>query len=328
MKDTNMLAVASSIQGYAHKKNNLPNQDTYSYLINDTHKIFVAIVSDGAGSASNAKLGSSLCCYHLTQALMDIAISIIEGKLSKSWYDEKIMLKISEHINFLSELQDNIKSFHHTMSAVIVSPIGGKIIQIGDSPVVVTLHQEDFIYQDIPNVSSSLVFDEQKQGEYANVTHFLTSPSWRNYIRIEELPKNTLAIFLMSDGAGAIFTPRKKLHEPALLEVFRRFKEFKQPINEILDNFLDMEEINAKTADDKTLIAYFPANWAGDSIFSEKYQPHNISPDIYQLIPARIEISQSSQGDVISDSQSESKGQLEPVINLPKKITDDKAYME
>lgn len=273
-----MLAVASSIQGYSHKKKNIPNQDTFSYLYNNTHQIFVAVVSDGAGSAKNAKLGSSWCCQNITQNLMDIAVSVIERRISISWYIEKIMLAIGNHIDFLSNMEDEIKSFHHTMSAVIFSPMGGKIIQIGDSPVIVITNED--IESDAYTLENSICFDEFKESEYANITTFLTSPNWREKIRVSDLPQNASAIFLMSDGAGSLFVPRKKLHTPAMLEIFRRFKEEEEPLDVILNNFFDMDEVHERTGDDKTLVAYFPRCWIGKAEYSSSYQSHNISEQV------------------------------------------------
>lgn len=327
MSSQTMLAIASSIQGYGHKRANVPNQDTFAYLVNEKHQVFVAVVSDGAGSATNAKEGSSWCCHHLTSALMDIAVAVLEGRLSKSWYLEKIMLKIGEHINFLSELGDNIKSYHHTMSAVIFSPMGGKIIQIGDSPVVVVTHQEtdNGLTDSGLDLSSAIVFDEEKQGEYANVTHFLTNPQWRNHLRIEELPKDAMAVFLMSDGAGTLFTPKKKLHQPAMLELLRRFREDVRPLDAVIDEFLDMEEVNKRTPDDKTLVAYFPKQWVGRASYSDKYQTHNISEQILKdsqevanrcniSVPAYLPISDSpvaiSSEPICLDKESFEKNQI------------------
>lgn len=308
MINQSMLAVASSVQGYSHKKRDIPNQDSFSYLINEQYQIFVAVVSDGAGSASNAKLGSSWCCQNITQDLMNIAISVLDGKISKSWYIEKLMLAIGNHINFLSNLSDDIRSFHHTMSAVIFSPMGGKIIQIGDSPVVVITDENVESY----TLEKSVLFDEIKEGEYANETNFLTSPNWRDKMRLNDLPTNASAVFLMSDGAGAIFTPRKKFHTPAMLEVFRRFKEDNKPFDTVLNEFFDMDAIHARTGDDKTLVAYFPRQWVNQVSYSENYKPHNISEEIF-LVSNKVSLSTDSDMEVIPVKASAENDSLQSV---------------
>lgn len=319
MNDISMVAIASSVRGYAHKKNNIPNQDTFSYLINEKYNIFIAIVSDGAGSATNAKLGSSFCCYNLNLALMDVAINFLENNISDQQYEENILLKVDNHVNFLNKLNEDIKTFHHTMSAVIFSPNGGKVIQIGDSPIIVTnrLNEDK---EDIPNLSKSVVFNEEKQEGYANLTHFLTSENWRDSLKICDLPKTTTAIFLMSDGAGTVFAPRGVLHAPAMLELLRRFNTYKKPLNETLNEFLDMKEINSKTADDKTMIAYFPKKWIGDYVLSSQYSSNNISKDIFAFLEGFNIKNSDMDHALIYD--------VDTRIKLPKIPTNDKVYFE
>lgn len=316
-----MVAVAGSVQGYAHKKNHIPNQDTFSYLINEKYNLFVAVVSDGAGSASNAKLGSSFCCYNLNQALLNVAIDFLESGISNQQYEENILLNIDRHVDFLNNLNEDVKTFHHTMSAVIFSPNGGKIIQIGDSPIIITNRVEDEDKEDMPNLSKSVVFNEEKQEGYANLTHFLTSENWRDNLKIYDLPKATTAVFLMSDGAGAVFTPRGSLHAPAMLELLRRFKAYEKPINETLNEFLDMKEINGKTADDKTIIAYFPKKWIGNYVLSSQYASNNISKNIFAFLEALKIESLNRDCALIHDVGKQG-------IMLPKIPTDDKVYFE
>lgn len=316
-----MVAIAGSVQGYAHKKNQIPNQDTFSYLINETYDLFVAIVSDGAGSAINAKLGSSFCCYDLNQALMNVAIDFLEQDISNQQYEENILLNIDRHVSFLNNLNEDIKTFHHTMSAVIFSPKGGKVIQIGDSPIIITSRVEDGDKDNEPNLSKSVVFNEEKQEGYANLTHFLTSENWRENLKIYDLPEATTAVFLMSDGAGKVFAPRGSLHAPAMLELLRRFKAYEKPINETLDEFLDMKEINGKTADDKTIIAYFPKKWIGDYILSSQYGSNNISKNIFVRLEDLNVKNLNMDRTLICDFDEQS-------IALPKISTNDKVYFE
>ena len=215
-----MVAVAASAQGYAHKKKNVENQDSFAYQIHEgyykyqtkegyyeeqPYQLLVAVVSDGAGSAKYAKSGSSLCVQYLTQHLMQLAVDTIDGKLSSERYLPNIKHIISEHLQYFNQVKD-AKQFNHTINIVVYSPtLGGKIIQIGDSPsVVVYSNQADF--------SLSAIFDEEKKGEYANQTVFSTHKNWEQHLRIEELPpQQPLALFLMTDGPAAYLFEKEKM---------------------------------------------------------------------------------------------------------------------
>lgn len=273
------IVVASSVAGYSHIKHNIPNQDSYSYLEDEERGIIVIVVSDGAGSAKNAKLGSSLCCQNLTQSILQITQQTIDAKINAYLFDTKIIECIAQHISHISSLSTNISSYNHTLSVVIFSPYGGKIIQIGDSPVVIinkTTQDVDFSER----LSNSMIYDEEKQEGYANQTIFLTSyKNWFQHLRISTItPQEIDAILVMTDGAGSIFIdkPNKKLHTPSLIYLLEQFNN-DEYVDVSLTKFISLEEIDNITGDDKTVVLMFPTHWMRkNATYSNDYCTNNI----------------------------------------------------
>lgn len=307
------VIVASSVQGYSHIQNNIPNQDSYYYVEDKQRDITVIIVSDGAGSAKNAKLGSSLCCANLAKSLLLITQEMVEelkiNKEKSKVFKNKIVQCITQHIDLLSDLGDDIKSFNHTLSAIIYTPLGGQIIQIGDSPVVVIKKSFDLfsnqLEMDFDNIQ---VFDEKKTGEYANQTTFLTNSEWFNKLRWASLSSQDVqAILVMTDGTGSLLIGKneqreKNLSLPTFTELVRRFKNHEY-LDVALTSLLSEKEANKITGDDKTLVIYFPQMWIDKTPkYSPQYQNNNVDIEAIKILEnvstreqVKIDISTISQ---------------------------------
>lgn len=264
----NNIIVAASVPGYSHIKNNIPNQDSYSYVEDKESGITVIVVSDGAGSSKNSKLGSGLCCDFLTGELLKATKQTISSK-NPRMLNTKIIESIGKHLEYIASLPDGISSYHHTLSAVIFSPYGGKIIQIGDSPIIhIKKHNCSNNTFDSTILTDTNIYNEEKS-EYANQTVFLTTHSdWFKYLRMYSFSsEDTSAILVMSDGAGSIFIdkPKNKIYSPAFMELLKRFREYEY-LDLALKEFLSLKEIDSITGDDKTLVALFPRKWINKEI--------------------------------------------------------------
>ena len=81
MKKNKIKVVTATVQGPMHCSKNLPCQDYCLY--SNSGKNFVAVVSDGAGSAKYGKIGARIVCSTLVDLLKNCKFeNILEEKIT------------------------------------------------------------------------------------------------------------------------------------------------------------------------------------------------------------------------------------------------------
>jgi len=261
---TDRLVFGASIRGKGHIKNGTPNQDAFKILFDKSSLVYAVVVADGAGSAKDAQHGSSACVEFLAEKLLEIGSNLVANELSRDLVKEKIELAIMQHREKLDPSGKKLRDYHHTLSAVLVSPTGGVLIQVGDSPIIVTLREEGFEQKNTQDVSllfkKHSVYDEEK-GEYANETHFVTQHDWRENLTIEFLPKGFESIFLMSDGAASAYISRGTIYAPIMEKTLSEILVSPESANEVVASYLTHEDLDGITSDDKTFVGIIPSLW-------------------------------------------------------------------
>lgn len=197
--------IGASVIGSGHISSNLPCQDNngYAYLGDGWG---IAVVSDGAGSASNSQIGSKIV---VERALFHFSNLIKEQK----WIKHR-MLPSNEDWNehsflTLKAVRDDVeeyaliksisfKSLSATAIIVIHTPIGLLTCHVGDGRAG---------YQDLSGNWHALLIPHK--GEEANQTVFLSSEFWNipyyrlSKVRVPEarVVREPVKVFvLMSDG--------------------------------------------------------------------------------------------------------------------------------
>ncbi len=193
-----VIAKGSSIGG-RHIEDNLPCQDSNALFYNLELDYGIAIVSDGAGSASQSHIGS--------QYIVDKGISLLNEKFSEISFKYLIQKDQIEIDNFFIEFyislyksfekyslenDFSIKTLAATSVVVVFSKSGLICSHIGDGRAG---------YQDSENNWHSVL--EPFRGEEANQTIFLTSDIWEKpneFIRTTKINNCIQSFTLMSDG--------------------------------------------------------------------------------------------------------------------------------
>lgn len=210
----------------------------------------VAIVSDGAGSATHAEIGSKTICIGFLRACRDFLARNPLKNLTElvvwDWIDE-----IRETINVKAEIAGHRpRDYAATLVALIAGVEDTFVIHVGDGAAVVRLAGSD--QWEVP----SWPF----QGEYASTTAFVTDdpqPRMR-YIKLDQAVDD-FAVF--SDGIERLVLDHvaKLAHAPF-------FKRMVSPLriseavgedlelSRALESYLDSEPVCERTDDDKSLI--------------------------------------------------------------------------
>jgi len=245
--------VGASARGEAHIKSGLPCQDHYSFeTLND---ILVAIVCDGAGSASHSDKGARMGSEYLVRSLIEAARSqrtdIFRDEAALRALVETKIQELREELPNCDEDSGTLElsAFHATLVGLIVHPGGGFFFHIGDGAAL-ALNAEH---------TETVAFSAPENGEFSDQTYFYTMDNWKEHLRITPIDEQAHTFLLMSDGTTPFCVNRSHDHvEP----------RFFQPVNQYLVQVdvsaemgsqallktLSSDRANSISKDDKTLV--------------------------------------------------------------------------
>ena len=231
----------TAVQGRGHLSEGVPCQDKIASRSNGTTNVIA--LADGAGSAALSHLGAETCVDTITQYLLDHFEECYNGE------EDSVKQRIYEVL--IGELEQlamdercNIKDLACTLLCVAV-----------DGDRFLTLHLGDGVIA-VCDGASLKVYSSPDNGEYANVTFFVTSSNAPSKIRLrrEVLPEVT-AFYLMSDGAGAsLYSPQKHAASNALKMMSDLSLLYaKDEVRDELTSFFNTS-IKTKTLDDCSVV--------------------------------------------------------------------------
>jgi hypothetical protein len=210
----------------------------------------VAVVSDGAGSASLSRFGSrivtrSFCRSALRFAKLGGRPKDLDAGVAGEWLDE-IRDRIEE-----ASLRANVarRSFAATLVGCMIQNEGVTIVHVGDGACALRLRDEpDWLVPSWPT-----------QGEFAATTFFVTDDP-EPETNVQYLRGDIIDVALFSDGLErlALDFATKTAHAPFFESMFRALPEEgsgrDKELSRQLRAFLGSPKVVDRTDDDKTLI--------------------------------------------------------------------------
>jgi Protein phosphatase 2C len=240
-----------SVKGASHETKNIPCQDNnWCSIIEDINgsKILVSVVSDGAGSALKAEIGSAETCNKFSAHLINCLengtpLSDFTKDFFKNW--------ITEFQNELAEKatseESTIRDYASTFLASIISDSVSYFIQIGDGAIIIKGEDGEYSYMFAP-----------QQGQYANQTFFITDEKATERMQFERIEKPIEQIAIFSDGIQNLILDIQNhtVNQDFFSEWFNWLSQVEDQNmgNTLLAEYLNSEKINERTDDDKTLI--------------------------------------------------------------------------
>jgi hypothetical protein len=210
-------------------------------------------VADGAGSAPQAALGSSIAVHTALLALREhhMNVSPISAQNAKS----ALVAACRQTVSTLCITADGLGAdrchLACTLILLVASPNFVFAAQIGDGAVVVKDANGNLISLTTPI-----------NGEFANEAPLIgCAPSMDVQVRsLPRKPGDTFrlkSIAAFSDGIMrlALKLPQGEPHPPFFTPLFDRLECLAEPdMKKMIQNFLNSPRVNARTDDDKTLI--------------------------------------------------------------------------
>jgi hypothetical protein len=244
-------AVAKSVIGTKHIKSETPCQDYSDYKIIDKESVIIGAVSDGMGSAKFSQIGSKLAVETTLNYLQNEANwrYKIDGNAWKEHF-KKLLIEVRTKLDIYAKNHElNIHDLACTLIAFVATPKWLVAMQIGDGLIVVGANNEDY----------ELLFQPDK-GEFANETTPVTSSTAVREMLFCVKSKAYDFICAATDGIEHLaldkktqkWTPYNKFFQGLEKSIFS--PNTLQHKEKEVDDFLNDENLNKRTDDDKTLL--------------------------------------------------------------------------
>ena len=244
MKKTNKVKVISAtIQGPLHSNKNLPCQD---YCCHTTAgKNFVAVVSDGAGSAKFGKIGAKIVCNTLIDLLPNCPFEKVKEAIQNAI--EIARAKVLRHRLNKTHCAQGMMDFSATIVGAVCHKNRGIFFHIGDGAALAISES------DINNFIASL----PSNGNFSCETFFYTQDNWLENLRFTPF-ENADAIFLMSDGLTnfSFSADFRNIEKKFILPIHQFLMQEKSKVKarRALANTLNDAKARRLNSDDKTLL--------------------------------------------------------------------------
>ncbi len=246
-------AIVHSATGTSHKQQQTPCQDYGNYVV--VGEVIVGAVSDGAGSAKYSHIGAKLAVEaalryleawlkHHQEKKSDLQQPISEEGANTVFTNtlRKVIITLNEE----ASKGCTLNSLACTLLVFMATPEWIAAMQVGDGFIVVNSQNSEY----------QLLFQPDK-GEYANETTFVTSAHALYQMRVRVIPGHHKFICTSTDGLERLaINMRGWTPSPGFFQPFQeglKTRNINQEYESLL-NWLDSEEVNARTDDDKTLL--------------------------------------------------------------------------
>jgi hypothetical protein len=218
----------------------------------DGRDVLLAAVADGAGSAARSQDGSRIAVraflsHFARQVGIDPDLLRIDKEAVISWLQELRR----ELTSFADANGSTIQDLACTLLGAVVGSTRAVCFQIGDGAIVVS---------DSEIGDYSWVFWPQ-HGEFANSTNFVTQDEFERVLDFELIERRISEIAIFSDGIERLILDLKgtAVHSPALSPIFRWLAGTESKLDTATESpalvaFLNSEQVNRRTDDDKTLV--------------------------------------------------------------------------
>lgn len=236
----------AGVTGTSHLKVGTPCQDRWRTAVHQ-NSTFVAVIADGAGSATMAERGAELA----TEAALSSVLQQIEA--GRTDFAEMLFSAAMEARDAILEVANEQalapREFASTLLAVVIGPEGGAALQIGDGVIVVGNGD-----------GWSWVFWPQR-GEYANTTRFLTDDDAASIIEVEIFSSPVRDVALMTDGVEQLAlhyetrTAHERFFTPLFAPLLNERGDGEIPgLSAALEAFLKSPRTTEQADDDLTLV--------------------------------------------------------------------------
>jgi hypothetical protein len=242
-------SIFASVCGTSHILTSVDCQDycEYENLVVGNNEVLLVGISDGAGSATQSRLGAQMAVRSILSNIKNILMNnFIDFQTFTREQAEQVVEETQQYLYKIAE--ENLITVNDLSCTLLAACIFRNIsffFQVGDGGWVVNT--------DEGLISATWPFT----GEYANETKFITSHDAIDYLQFSVIDRPIFAIAGFTDGLQSLILDysQQKPHDGFFNPIFQTLlnsADISSLSNQLLE-FLNSELINQRTDDDKTL---------------------------------------------------------------------------
>lgn len=235
--------IAASVTGPMHNYRSMPCQDCFRHKFGG--KNFVAVVSDGAGSAKYGKIGARIICDTMIDLLSECSFQNIKKRIAEAI--EIARCRLMRHRLNKSKSAEGLVDFSATLVGAVYCRRKGLFFHIGDGAGI-ALKQDN--YEDF-------TVSRPENGTFSCETFFYTMDDWKDSLRFTPF-EDADTLFLMSDGlTNFAFSPDYSQIEKGFIVPINEYlsqESSKAKAVRALNNTLNTPMAKKLNSDDKTLL--------------------------------------------------------------------------
>lgn len=252
---------AANVMGRQHATRQEPGQDRFDVWTRTAPRsgrsILVTVTADGAGSAGKSWAGAWAACRSIRQSIDAVLPEERFGGRAfhaEFWTDKSIERLFAKAVRRLDRWSRAVNAAPQdlatTLNLALIGDDFARFGRIGDGILGYSLSAKDGDWQ---------VAIPPDIGEFASETSFLTSPAWRDRLRITSLDQSPRRVVVATDGIGPILfdsragTIHSRFMNPLFEALERNGNELTSP-DLRLARFLGSDRVAKFCSDDLTVV--------------------------------------------------------------------------
>ncbi len=252
----------ASVIGSAHVHSGTRCQDFcgHNLVLGPNDTVVLLFAADGAGTANRSHEAAQLVCESFENHFKSLVLQGANAGDIEKAECRKWIIQAREAIrNRAAAAGGTAREYACTFLGAILGESASMFMQIGDGAIVVSCPEQ-------PDEYDPVMWPEE--AEYANMTYFVSDDDAEDHLQTSKSASSVNEVAILTDGLQriALHIASKSAHSPFFRTFFNPLRNEEVGVSERLCeeliSFLNSDQVQERTDDDKTLVMATRVNGA------------------------------------------------------------------